>query len=348
MNKVVWHLCSNRWNSAITEYALRSAQALQKRGWHSELSALPASHCERRAKEYGVSGPGFRFKLGEIFELRRYARQLKPALIITYGGPETFLARFLGVPVIRFRGQDSDLTDKLSAFELRLNLGYCRGILTPAKIVQERFQKALPKKKVESVTLGLDASQFFPMPIVRKRPTLLIVGRLDPVKGHKGFLEVFKGLLETHPLPSPFLQIIGQRSNLTPEELNAQAANLGLKKDEDYEIIDERVTDLPERMARAALGIVPSLGSEVIGRVTEEFLLAGTPVLLAPVGSLKECLIEEDFGDALTPESLNVWLKRASKESFDDRLDRSERAQLYFSLEAMGQNLEKALENILS
>ena len=137
---VVWHLCSNRWNSAITEYALRSAQALKLSGWHSELSALPSSPCAKRAGEYGVGGPSFRFKFSDLFRLRAYARILMPTVIVTYGGPETFLARFLGVPVVRFRGQDSDLTGPLTALGLRANMGFCQAILTPAKVVRDRFR----------------------------------------------------------------------------------------------------------------------------------------------------------------------------------------------------------------
>lgn len=348
MNKVIWHLCSNRWNSAITEYALRSAQALKIRGFHSSLSAMPGSHCERRAQEYGVAAPSFRFKPLDIFKLRAHARKIQPAAIICYGGPETFLARFLNVPVIRFRGQDSDLTEELSARELKRNLGHCVGILTPAKKIQSRFEKVLPALKIESVTLGLDGKKFYPQPIARKRPTLLIVGRLDPIKGHAQFLRLFKDLLERKPEPQPFLQIIGERSNVSPEELHKLSAELGLWPDKDYEIIDKRVEDLPKRMAGAALGVIPSLGSEVIGRVTEEFLLSGVPVLISDVGALKELLVEPDFGEVLSLESLERWLSKAQKETFDDRIDRSEKAKDLYSLEAMGDHLEKAIRRFLN
>lgn len=347
MNKVVWHLCSNRWNSAITEYALRSAQALKMRGWDSQISALPGSHCERRAREYGIQGPSSRFKIHNFFQLRAHAKKMKPAAIICYGGPETFLARFLGVPVVRFRGQDSDLSKPLSPSDLKANLGFCAGILTPAELLKKRFQLTLPGMKVESVILGLDAKKFYPQPVARQRPTLLLVGRLDPIKGHAAFLKLYKDLLETHPSPSPFLQILGERSNLTPEQLQAHAESLGLKQGEDYEIVAERVKDLPQRMASACLGVVPSLGSEVIGRVTEEFLLSGTPVLVAKVGALGELLKDQDFGDFLTLESLQAWLKKSQMESFDDRIDRSEKAKDLFSLEVMGKNLEESLESFL-
>jgi hypothetical protein len=38
--RVVWILCSNRWNSAITEYALSAARALKLSGWSVFFSGL--------------------------------------------------------------------------------------------------------------------------------------------------------------------------------------------------------------------------------------------------------------------------------------------------------------------
>lgn len=339
--KIVWHLCSNRWNSAITEYALRSAQALKLIGWHSEISALPSSHCARRAQEYGVDGPSFRFRVTDIFRVRAYAQRLNPTVILTYGGPETFLARFLGIPVVRFRGQDRDLTEPLSAFSLRWNLGFCQAILTPAERVRDRFRSLLPHKAVEAILLGLDSRIFHARKGVAPRPTLLIVGRLDPIKGHAPFLAMFSQLLRDLPRedPQPFLEIIGQSSNMSAAALHQTACDLGLVRGQDYEIIDERVRDLPERMARVHLGIVPSLGSEVIGRVTEEFLLSGIPVLIAPVGTLPECLAHDSFGAILSLETLKEWLAQVRHESFEDRLRRSEKARAHFSLESMGESL---------
>ncbi len=351
MKRVVWILCSNRWNSAITEYALRTAQALEIQGWQAQITALPNSHCERRAKDYGVAGQSsdFKFKRKTLLSLNSIRKTLKPDIILTFGGPETFISRFLKTPVIRFRGQDKDLTHSIHAFETKLNLNFCQGLLTPAKVVQEKFAIALPQKPIASILLGLDTKIFHYLPRVESRPTLLIVGRLDPIKGHQEFFKMFQTLTQSWPKsrPKPFLKIIGQKSNVSPEDLHETAARLGLQKSSDYEILDQRVSDLPAQMANATLGIIPSLGSEVIGRVTEEFLLCGTPVLIAPVGSLKECLVTEQMGDILNEESLKVWLEKSLDESNEDRKNRAQIAQKYFSLQAMGLQLNGFLEEIL-
>ncbi|RYZ75205.1 MAG: hypothetical protein EOP04_33625, partial [Proteobacteria bacterium] len=220
MKRVAWILCSNRWNSAITEYALRTAQALEVRGWQARISALPNSHCERRAKGYGVAEQSshFKFRLSTILALNTIRKTLKPDIILTFGGPETFISRFLQTPVVRFRGQDKDLTHPVSTLEAKLNLNFCKGLLTPAKIIQEKFAVALPQKPIASILLGLDSKTFHYQTRTEPRPTLLIVGRLDPIKGHREFFKTFQNLIQSWPSsrPRPFLKIIGQRSNVSP------------------------------------------------------------------------------------------------------------------------------------
>ena len=356
MKPKVWHLSSNRWNSAITEYALRTAQALAQLGWGSALSARPGSACEERAKGFAVAGPSFRFALSDIFALRKYARQHRPDLIITYGGPETFLARFLGVPVVRFRGQDRDLSQPLSRFDLWLSLGFCRAILTPAEVVAARFRVLLPQQAVHAVALGLDSERFHARPRTPSPgPRLLIVGRLDPIKGHEKFFMLFKALLTEwdRPQPPPYLEIIGQSANLSAATLRLMARAVGLSEGVDWGLIDARVPNLPERMAGATLGVIPSLGSEVICRVAEEFLLSGTPILATAVGSLAECLPEPGFGALLLGDGNDVsllkhWVGQAYDEPQAVREERARRAACYFSLQKMAKNLSQVLEPLLS
>ncbi len=354
MKPTVWHLCSNRWNSAITEYALRSTEALARRGWSSSISALAGSPCETRAKELGLAGPSYTFSPAELLDLKRRARVIKPNFIITYGGPETFLARFLGCPVVRFRGQDSDMAKPLSGLQLWGSLGFTRAILTPAATLRQRFQEALPKKRIESITLGLDTSVFrYQETTPPDRPKLLIVGRFDPVKGHARFFEIFQRLLAAWngSLPKPYLEIIGQSANVSSNDLREAAKALGLSEGVDWGLVEARVQNLPERMSQATLGVVPSIGSEVICRVAEEFLLCGTPVLVSGVGALEECLRQENFGSSLKgvkdgAAHLKVQLERAFGESSVEKKNRAAAAAQYFSLERMGEELEAFLSSL--
>ena len=98
---------------------------------------------------------------------------------------------------------------------------------------------------------------------------------------------------------------------------------------------------------------MPSIGSEVIGRVAEEFLLCGTPVIVSGVGSLNEVLFDEKAGDSYSgldsraaANLIRCWLRQAVTETTEMRADRAFRARQLFSLETMGEALEVQFKSL--
>jgi glycosyltransferase involved in cell wall biosynthesis len=358
---VAWILCSNRWNSAITEYALSTARALRLNGWKVFFSGLKDSPGERRARSYDLPGDSFEdFGLGESLRLRRLKKSIKPDAILLFGGPESFLARFLpGTLRIRFRGQDKDVTDRLPPLKTRLNMQHCVAMLVPAKILQERFQNII-WQPVWSVTLGIDTGRFYFHPeafATMRRPTLRILGRLDPIKGHQTFFSIFRQVLRLWPKnrPEPFLEIIGEGANISPEQLRRMAADHRLREGENWRLRSERVERISEVMSATDLAVISSSGSEVICRVAEEFLLCGVPLFVSGVGSLEECLFDKTFGSSyrgLSEERaatlLTEKLWQASQESTMQRQARADAARQLFSLEAMGRQLSTMLDALRS
>ncbi len=358
---VAWILCSNRWNSAITEYALSTARALRLKGWTVFFSGLMDSPGERRARSYDLPGDSFvSFGLSEVRKLRRIKKSIKPDAILLFGGPETFLARFMpGTLRIRFRGQDKDATDPLPPIKTRLNMQHCVAMLVPAKLLQDRFQDII-WQPVWSVTLGIDTGRFFFHPAAFaavRRPTLRILGRLDPIKGHQSFFSIFRQLLRLWPKnrPEPFLEIIGEGANISPEQLRRMAADHRLREGENWRLRSERVEQISELMSSTDLAVISSLGSEVICRVAEEFLLCGVPLFVSGVGSLEECLLDKNFGSSyrgLSEERaatlLTEKLWQASQETASQRQMRADAARQLYSLEAMGQELSSMLDALRS
>jgi len=356
---VAWILCSNRWNSAITEYALSTARALRMSGWTVFYSGLADSPGERRARTYDLPGDSFvDFGLGESLKLRRLKKSIQPDAVFLFGGPETFLARFIPRTLrIRFRGQDKDVTGPLPPLTTRLNMQHCSALLVPAKILQERFQNIV-WQPVLSITLGIDSRKFQFHPeafVTERRPTLRILGRLDPIKGHQTFFSVFRQLLRLWPKnrPEPLLEIIGEGANISPEQLRRMAADHRLREGTNWRLCSERVDQLSEVMSSTDLAVVSSLGSEVICRVAEEFLLCGVPLFVSGVGSLEECLIDKNFGcsyrglseeRAATLLTEKLW--QASQETVIERQARADAARQYFSLEVMGQGLSTMLDEL--
>lgn len=361
----IWHLLSNRWNSAITEYALSAARALERVGHRSLLTPLDGAPAAQRARSLGLETrplPGF--SLGKVRSLSRIQADFRPDAIVAYGGPETFLTQWIhgkAKPLlVRFRGQDLPSPGFFTDVKQRFSLHHIDVVLTPSDVLAQAMQARALHPRVSSVVLGCDTHRFHrtvPRDLPRgcrlgERPEIVIFGRFDPVKGHREFMQVFARALSLLPagLPRPLLHIVGEAANLRCADLLDAARTSGLGEGRDVRVTEERIANVPDLMSKATLGVVSSLGSEVICRVAEEFLLCGTPVLVSGAGSLKEVLRCPAFGatyQGLTLDQaaalLLAWSHRSWDEPEEEKVDRAVQAQSFFSLEVMGRALERLI-----
>ena len=354
--KVIWHLSSNRWNSAITEYALSSVRSLKARGYATYISPLYGSPAAKRALDYGIQVFPFKsFGLSGALQFRKLYKDIKPDIIITYGGPETTLLylipKNINVKTIRFRGADRDFKNPRSSGVIRARLD---AVITPSRYMTECFSKQtnLP---VETIALGCDTEKYkLRNNNLNKTMNMLIVGRFDPVKGHARFFEITKKILDSWDidLPKPVLHIVGEKANLTGEDLVKQGESAGLINGENFIITQKLMKNIEEIMSAAAIGVIPSLDSEVICRTAEEFLLCGIPVLVSGAGSLDELLFDGAGASyrGLSNEEAALFAKRllisSFKESESVKMARSFKAKALFSLETMGENLDRFIERL--
>lgn len=346
----VWHLSSNRWNSAITEYALSAARALAMRGHPTVFFPLAGSPAEARARGYELeTRPLPAFGLRALGVLRGMAARERPDWIIAYGGPESQLAKGLPGRTARFRGQDvprglvADLAQKLA-------LAGLDRVIAPSVFIEQQLQGLFPAAKVRIVTLGVDASKYRRVLGDGRpaRPMVVVLGRLDPVKGHAAILDLMKPVWAGWgEAQKPLLHIIGEPANLSADDLRRLIAER--KAENDVLLTAARVADVAGILSGAALGVVPSLGSEVICRVAEEFLLCGTPVLVSGAGSLNEILFRDagaSYAGCKPAEAaalMRKWIVRSVAEGEARKAERASNARARFSLEAMGAGLEAAL-----
>ena len=107
-------------------------------------------------------------------------------------------------------------------------------------------------------------------------------------------------------------------------------------------------------MSRTHLGVVCSLGSEVICRVAQEFLLCGAPIAVSGVGALKEVLRSKSFGIHYGNLSLSdsadlirEQLYRGWQETAETRKKRAELSREHFSFERMGCDLDKVFSPMI-
>ena len=325
--KRVLVVSSNRWNSAITEYAISIIKSLQKQDVKVLFVVLKSSAAEARVSRDGIAFESLEsFYISGLFRLRRLIAEFKPTVLVTCHGPETMLALLLksNQRLVRFKGDKRPLK-------------WRRGI--------DAF--LVPNKKIQGYTgnsycvpLGLERT--FSEPIAANKPVVMVLGRLDPVKGHLLALEVFSKLRVQAQL-----LIVGLEKNTKVEMLHEFAKKCGLTEGDDYQILTEIVADLGALMARASVGFVPSLGSEDIGRVAVEFLQSGVPLLVSDVGGLSEVISSSlegrSFSLALDSSAVARELEAVIVESLAEGIEikkrRSRNAQVVFGLETMGKSL---------
>lgn len=354
-DKKVWHLISNRWNSAITEYALSAARSLNEVGVDNLFSPLLDSPAEKRAKDYGLQISSFKdFSAKEAGTYREIYKRFNPDAVITYGGPETFLTRF--TPGIgknfRFRGSEVS-TSFFSSLNQKLSHTHVEKIIVPGSLLLRDCRKIFGDERVVSIILGCSTAEYSPNLAARKkdRPRLMIFGRFDPIKGHKEFMQMFRGMLDIWPknAPLPQLVIAGEPANVSVTDLTEAAQKTGLN--EDLVLVKTgRFPDVAEMMSLVSVGVVSSLGSEQICRVAEEFLLCGTAVVVSGTGSLDDVLFEGagfSYGGRTESEAatkLVQLLLNTYQETDQLRLDRSATAASRFSFSTMGTALLKACQ----
>ncbi|MBP6218515.1 MAG: glycosyltransferase family 4 protein [Oligoflexales bacterium] len=373
LRPTIWHLLSNRWNSAITEYALSSARALRDRGHRSVFSPLQNSLAEKRALSAGLEVMSFKnFSPSAIPQVRSVNKDIKASVVFTYGGPETFLTKFIQseARIIRFIGQDIENPAK---FQRSWSYSHVEQFITPNEQLEAKlnagYQHSSRTKPITKIYLGLDSEVFrygqtlqnFEAEISllkSSRPKLVLLGRLDPIKGHDKFFSIFAHLIKLwerrHPAQSleqsPLLCIIGEPANLTVAHLEEMIKNHRLEQHVLF--YPKRVHELGAILNQAHIGVISSLGSEQICRVAHEFSLCGVPLFVSGVGATEEALLNSEFGvsyksckdDLETAEALYLSLEKSLKEQESQRRQRADEAKQIFSLKAMG----KSLENIFS
>ena len=176
----------------------------------------------------------------------------------------------------------------------------------------------LPESRLTIIPCGVDLDAFTPGTLVERRaarrelapdgrPTLLFVGRLDPIKGIDLLLESVAAMRR-----EARLIVVGGDPAGDPEveRLRALAAELGIGARVDFPGAVPQ--DALVRYYRAADTLVVASRYESFGLAAVEALACGTPVVAAPVGGLPSIVRDGENG---------LLVRWRSPQAFAERLD---------------------------
>jgi glycosyltransferase involved in cell wall biosynthesis len=323
MRKLV--VLDERWDSALTDLGVKIASLLEGEVACAVLKDSPA---ERKCKERGIptfyiKDPRKGFPLFPFLSLKKVIETFKPRVVLTIRGDEmlfsALLKRRFSFRLYRLHGEAKGIRESfLNRF---LHERFVNGVVLSSRKLLNSVVVNIPKLFIHG---AVDVEKFRFSEEGRRRvrrelkvgSELLfgVVGRLDPVKGHEVFLRALS-LLKRKGLEFKAV-IVGEEKNVKLRSLLELLKALSL--DEEVTFIPERRKDIVDIMSAVDVGVVPSLGSEMIARVPLEFMACRRPVVVSNVGVLPE-IVREEFGVVVEPsptslaEGLETTFKRDLK-----------------------------------
>jgi len=293
------HVDDETWDSGLTEYALSLARAQAGAG-HDILFFAPAgSHAEAKAGKYGLKTVRFpKNKLGSAGAMRAITA-FRPDVINAHTGSSHSWA---AVMTAFMSGRTSLIRTRADARPMRkkpfssMLWGRTGGFIGANSRITEEFRSVFGSKARSAAILqGIADCAAKPAPKAGGYPTIGVIGRLDPVKGHECAIKAFA--LISKELPQARLRIAGEDKNVKAADLKALCARLGVAdRTEFYGLLP----DIEKFMAGCDAGMVPSLGSEAVSRSAIEWQRAGRPVLASRVGGMED-LVENGTSGILLP-----------------------------------------------
>lgn len=304
-----------RWYNACADFAIKQALGLKLCGHDVLLLANPNTPPADKARESGLDVcEEIDFaKVGRVFgsvrRLKALAGDFNADIIFAHRGESHLIAALaagsLRARVARFRGDvrlarrdilsrwlNARMTDGIAVSSEKLRLDYLRKYRlngTPVRVIYPGIDLALYRRKLSQEKLkekfGLDPG----------RPVVGIIGRFSPVKGHRYFIEAAK--IVSLKQPRAQFAIAGGDAQLTSADLRARAAVLKVNNLYFYGLME----NINELIAAFDIGVLSSIGSEMICRVLLEYFASGLPAVASAVNQISELMLASQGGILVPP-----------------------------------------------
>ncbi len=318
-------LISVRWWNASAYYAIALSKILQQNGMPVYVGGSANTPSIQEAKKENLPVLQLNFEsfypwyfLKNLRNYRNFISAKKIDIINAHRPEDHFYSalikkKYTGLPLIRTVGDVRP--PKNNRFNKNLHLNHTDFFIFSCRANKIRYQNVWPvlDQKSTVVYAGVDTDLFSPpanVEMSRNKMNLPadavafgMVGRFSPVKDHSSFLKAAARIIEKKR--NVRFIISGEEVEITRHLLEEKASQLGILN---QVLILEKYQDVREVMNLIDIGVVCSLDSEAISRVTAEFMSMGKPVIVTDINVLPEMVTSGRDGfvvPAQSPERLS-------------------------------------------
>ena len=312
----ILHIIDIPWYSAVTAYVLELSKGLAERGHSVYFACTRDSLPLKFARTNGfptveICSRRNPFIFNSVLKLKSVIEKEAINVVNVHTGTGHFIAYLTSLickrKFVTIRTKSDALYPKKSFLYKTTPK-----IITASEFTRKKYLEiGLEPEKVVTIYQGIDVkipnSKFQTLPTGRHVPNFRsvgIVGRLDPVKGHKYFLEAASIVIKKFP-DVKFL-VAGKEENIKYKDLKLLADNLGIRESVDF---FGYVANVFEFMSKCSIGVVASTGSEAVSRVLIEWMACSKPVIATSVGCMPEILYEECIITPRDPESMATKIR---------------------------------------
>ena len=317
-----------QWYNATAWYAVHLAHSLNQAGHDSIVVGIKDSLPLVHAKKLGLEVyelPLNSLNAKDIWQcnigINDICHSFKPDIVNCHRG-ESFLLwalkkRKFNYKLIRTRGDQRFPTTNI--INRVLHKDCTDAVIVTNSKMSNYFSSKLhvPSNQLHTILGGVDTNNFYPSQADRDSMRIQygftdndvvvgIVGRLDPVKGHKEVLPVFANIckqeanvqdgdLTTALSTKLHLLIVGGDCYYTINDLCILGQELGIPQGNLHCV--PYVENMQKLMCMLDVGLIASLSSEAIARVAFEMIACHVPIIGSNVGVMPDILDDKYLYD---------------------------------------------------
>ncbi|MCD4847247.1 MAG: glycosyltransferase family 4 protein [Candidatus Aegiribacteria sp.] len=268
------------------------ARMMNELGHTVLLQAAPGGPVEKTAGEQGLDVSGLCLQKSAIvtglLPFKKLVKKFVPDVICTTraDGQTACALAASDIPLVRIR---CDIRKPRTGRLWRIIDSRTDLVVFPSRFMVERGYAGEREGAITVISHPVDTEMFSTVKHMETLPRQLIsIGRLSPMKGHRTLIRALALLPE-----DVCATIIGPPSQQSPEELLAFAGDLGVRNRLN---LPGRIDNIREILSNGGIGVVTSLGSEVVSRAGMEIMSTGLPLLAAATNGLLDLVNDGETG----------------------------------------------------